>query len=83
MTLSLLFGKKYENHCFSNCSLTDNVVNLYTVLFKVIHSIKFRLMLHQESLIFWLLKFVLRCTIMNDELHQKMVKNLNKSTKMW
>ena len=41
-------------------------------------------MLHQkEALICWLRKFVLSCTIINGELHQKRVKISNKSTKIW
>ena len=41
-------------------------------------------MLHQkEALICWLLKFVLSCTIINGELHQKMIKSSDKSIKIW
>ena len=41
-------------------------------------------MLHQkEALICWLLKFVLSCTIINNQLHLKMVKSSSKSTKIW
>ena len=41
-------------------------------------------MLHQnEALICWLQKIVLSCTVINGELHQKMVKSSDKSTKIW
>ena len=41
-------------------------------------------MLHQkEALICWLQKFVLSCTLINGELHQKMVKSSDKNTEIW
>ena len=49
-----------------------------------IHSKKICPMLHQKgALICWLQKFVLSCTTINGELHQKMVKSSDKSTKIW
>ena len=49
-----------------------------------LHSKIFCLMLHQkETLICWLKKFVLSCIIIYGELHPKMVKNSDKSTKIW
>ena len=38
---------------------------------------------HKEALICWLQKFFLSCTIINGELHQKMLKSSDKNTKMW
>ena len=52
--------------------------------FHAVHSKKFCPMSHQkEALICWLQKFVRNCTIIDDELHQKMVKSSDKSTKIW
>ena len=49
-----------------------------------VHSKKLCPMLHQkEALICWLQGFVVSCTISNGELHQKMVKCFDKSTKIW
>ena len=53
--------------------------DVYLILSKTFCSV-----FHQkEALIFWLLNFVLSCTIIIGELHQKMVSSSNKSTKIW